>query len=525
MAVATRARWEGYAEATRGPDFAWWAEQHCIQAVDRFAGQPLVLEDWQRDFMDEALAEEADGVAYWRTIVLILPKKNGKTALLSAYALYEVLENAGAPEVLLAAATDKQAGRLFTAARRFVKSDPWLDARLVVRDHEGQIAQVGTFGTIHRFSGESGASAGTEPSLVVADELAEWNTPRRERTWADIATAGELTREAARVFVISHAGEPQERKTGILGKLLDANETNGEIERVHRALTISRDHESRTLVYNYCAATYNRKNIPAIRAANPASWISTEGLAALSKSAKLTDGQFLQLHGCVWASSIGALLTIEEWRALEAPDAKLKGRDALTIGFRGGDGWALVACRRRDSTLFPLGVGESPDIEQVDAIVQSTLSTFTVAGIFAAPSAEWKTTVDKWRKTLGRKRVIDVHVELPGPRTAQIVDRFQADAGHVDQQAEEAEEEEDESEATEPRVIEMKQNCDEKLAAAIAGARVAVAKTHKYLTADIQHPVSIAPAHAAMLAWEANAILPLASDALRNRRNYRIEQV
>ena len=41
-----------YAVATRGDHFAWWAETYCEQSVDVFAGKPLVLEQWQRDFFD-----------------------------------------------------------------------------------------------------------------------------------------------------------------------------------------------------------------------------------------------------------------------------------------------------------------------------------------------------------------------------------------------------------------------------------------------------------------------------------------
>ncbi|HEY3587231.1 MAG TPA: terminase large subunit, partial [Myxococcaceae bacterium] len=170
--------WMRYADATRGDHFVQWAHDHCIQSVDRFAGERLDLEDWQVTVMREALAELGEdeywGEAYWATTVLLVPKKNGKTSLLAAYALYELVENEGAPEVLLAAATDKQAGRLFNAAVRFVRSDPWLGARLVIREHEGQIAHAGTFGNLYRVSGDTGAAAGYGPSLVVVDELAEW---------------------------------------------------------------------------------------------------------------------------------------------------------------------------------------------------------------------------------------------------------------------------------------------------------------------------------------------------------------
>ena len=91
MAVlrAIAPQWESYADATRGEHFAWWAKEHCIQSIDQFEGLPLILEPgWQQPMMDESLAELGEDEAYWQTVVIILPKKNGKTALLAAYALY-----------------------------------------------------------------------------------------------------------------------------------------------------------------------------------------------------------------------------------------------------------------------------------------------------------------------------------------------------------------------------------------------------------------------------------------------------
>jgi Phage Terminase len=493
--------WEAYAQATRVEHFAWWAHEHCIQSTDRFAGRPLELENWQRAMMAEALAELDEDEAYWQTVVLVLPKKNGKTSLLAAYALYHLLENDGAPEILLAAATDKQAGRLFDAAVRFVKSDPWLGSRLVIREHEGQIVQVGGFGTLYRISGDTGAAAGYNPSLVVVDELAEWNTPRRRRTWADIATAGELTREQAHVFVISHAGEPQERVEGILGQLIDRNEADGELERVHRALTVSRNHASRTLVYNYDAGTNDPADLEAIRAANPASWISTERLEALAKSPKLTPGRFLQLHGCVWTSSRGAYLTLEEWRALELVDAELESGDEIMVGFRGADAWALVACRRSDGVLFELAGADpledvAPARELAGESMEWVLDTYRVAAIYTSSSAEYRTLADEWRHELGARRVLDVDISRPGVRTDHIVERFRADV----------------------QIGRVRHDGDRRLAAAIVAARLATARGHSYLVADARRGVPIAGALAALMAWEARAVLGAESETKKPGR-------
>jgi hypothetical protein len=488
-AVLERERWAAYAEATRVEHFAHWCAAHCVQWDGRFDGLPLELEPWQLDMMGEALAELGVDEAYWLTVALVIPKKNGKTSLLAAYALYHLLEDEGAPEILLAAATDKQAGRLFSAAVRFVKGDPWLSARLVVREHAGEIARVDGFGSLFRFSADTGAASGYNPSLVVADELKDWTTPLRRRAWADIATAG-MTRDYVHLFVISTAGEPEERVDGILGQLLDGNELEGELERVGPALTISRNHAGRTLVYNYDAHTLDAGDVDAIKAANPASWVTRERLAELAASPSLSSGRYLQLHGCVWATSESGYLELEDWRALELDGAELRAGDELAVGFRGADSCALVACRRTDGVLFALEVWESTaggrvDVEDVDDALMAALERYNVAAVYASASPAWATLVNGWRHFVGRKEVVDVDVATPSPRTAQITERFRADAlaGRV------------------------RHDGDRRLARHVAAARVARARNLPYLVESSRSGSPIAGAFAALLAWEARTLL------------------
>ena len=482
-AVATREPWEAYAEATRAPHFADWCERHCVQSIDRFDGRPLILEPWQRRIMAEALAEEAEDETYWRTVVLVIPKKNGKTSMLAAYALYHLLEDDGSPEILLAAATDKQAGRLFDTAVRFVKSDAWLAAHLVIREHEGQIARADGFGTLYRISGDSGAVAGYNPSLVVADELAEWTTPRRRRTWGDVATAGRMARRHAHVFVISTAGEPTERVGGILGQLIDRNELDGDTERVHRALTISRNHRAKTLVYNYDANTHDPADLDAIRAANPAAWIDSRTLVELAASPDLTPGKFLQLHGCVWAASEAGYLTLEEWRGLARPGV-LGDREEVLLGFRGAEGCALVACRRADGRLFSLGVWEHDiDADEIDATMADTLERQRVVALFACYTPERASLVDGWGHILGRRRATGVPIDRPSARTAEITERFRADA----------------------RAALVTHDGDRRVAGHMVAAQLARQRNLPYLTTDVRRGHPIDAAFACVLAWEARA--------------------
>lgn len=307
--------WKRYAAGTLVDHFAWWCEEFCVQSIDQFAGLPLVLEPWQVAYLGEALAVDGDGDPYWRAVHLVLPRKNGKSSMLAAYGLYHAEEDDGQPEVLLSASSDKQADRLFDYAAAFIRRSSHLSDRFHVRDYIGELARVDGGATVNRIASKPGSAHGANPSLVIVDELHAFTTPSLRKFWAAQITAGGARRNH-QVFSITTAGEASERDTSILGQIIDGNERRGDVERPHAALTISRNHDARVLVYNYCAPTTSRHDIPAVKLANPASWITRDVLAKSAADPDLTDAEFLQLHAGVWADSIDAFITADQWDRL-----------------------------------------------------------------------------------------------------------------------------------------------------------------------------------------------------------------
>jgi hypothetical protein len=111
-------RWLAYAAGSEVDHFAKFCREHLVQSEDRWEGKPLVLEPWQRRMLGEALAFDSDGWPTWRSVFIVAPRKNGKTAALASLSLNRLLTSAGRPEILLAAPSDRVAGRLFDAADR-----------------------------------------------------------------------------------------------------------------------------------------------------------------------------------------------------------------------------------------------------------------------------------------------------------------------------------------------------------------------------------------------------------------------
>jgi phage terminase large subunit-like protein len=103
--------------------------------------------------------------------------------------------------------------------------------------------------------------------------------------------------------------------------LIDSNESNGECDRAP-GLTVSRDHDARTIVFNYNAATHDPTDVVKMKQANPASWITEEFLARKASNPELSDSEVLQLHGCVWAEPILAWIPAGNWEACRVSAAQ-----------------------------------------------------------------------------------------------------------------------------------------------------------------------------------------------------------
>ena len=366
--------------------------------------------------MREAVAQSG-GAFRWKTLVLILPRKNGKTALLAAYALFRLLTDKGAPEILLAAASDKQAGRLFDAVCSFVYQNPELQAHVHLRAYTGEISRKDGGGKILRMASDPATLHGYNPSLVVCDELHAWTKPSQRKGWAALTTGGG-GRRLTQVVVISTAGSAEERREGILGQLLDANEEAGELEQ-RPGLTISRNEGARVIVFNYSAPTNDSTDIDALLLANPASWVDDAYLRAQAESPELTAAELLQLHGNVWAASSKAWLPAGAWDELADQWHGVPDGSQVVLGFDGSynrDATALVGCALGDTPhIFVIGVWERPPgvtswvvpRDEVDETVARALQRWTVLELACDPPG-WHAEINRWAETYGSPPVIEV---------------------------------------------------------------------------------------------------------------------
>lgn len=430
MSVVSSEPWHAYAAGSEVDHFAEFARTHLRHSDDRWEGQPFELEDWQRRMLGEALAFDENGWPVWRSVVIVAPRKQGKTALQAAVALYRLLTNSGRPEILLAASSDKQAGRLFDACARFVRRSGELSSLLRVRDHAGEIAREDGMGVILRLSSDPARLHGYGPTEVVADELAQWVTPQLQRAYAAL-TSGGGARSAPQSFSITTAGEASQRHSSILGRILDAAEEAEDVERTP-GLMVARMPDSQTLVYSWSAPTTDPRDTAAMKLANPASWITEEYLAKQAANPELTDAQVLQLHACVWAATSTTWIPPDTWAAAADRSRELQPGEEVYLGFDGSerrDATALVACSA-DGFVQPLKVWQRPDgagddwripRREVHDAVGAAFETFEVRELACDPSGWWA-ELDAWAERYPA-RVVEHTTQRPQKFSAAC-DRF-----------------------------------------------------------------------------------------------------
>lgn len=172
-----------------------------------WAGLPFQLMPWQEEFIRALYGTlKPDGKRQYRQALLYLPRKNGKSTLAAALALYHLLAD-GKPgaEVYLAAGSREQASICFNQCRDFVRSNPTLNKRLRIIEYKKLIMDPPSGSVLKALSADGALAHGLNPTAIIADELHIWEGKRGRELWEALQT-GFGTREEPLLLCISTAG-------------------------------------------------------------------------------------------------------------------------------------------------------------------------------------------------------------------------------------------------------------------------------------------------------------------------------
>jgi phage terminase large subunit-like protein len=179
-------------------------------------GKQFRLQDWQKDFIRDIYEPHRGTRRVVRRAILSMARKNGKTALIAAIALANLVGPEGIPrgEIYSAANDRDQAAIIFKFAKQMVELSPVLRAQVEIITSTKTMVVRRTGSTYRAVSAEAGTKHGYLPSVVIYDELAQ----AKSRELYDVLDTSFGARDEPLFITISTQSNDPEH---ILSKLID----------------------------------------------------------------------------------------------------------------------------------------------------------------------------------------------------------------------------------------------------------------------------------------------------------------
>lgn len=191
----------------RGNHAIEFIENFCKHSKGKMGGKPFLLELWQKA-MTAALfgfVHKIDGVRKYREFILIVARKNGKSAWGSAVALYMMVADGEAgPEIVSAATKKDQAKIIWSEAKRMVKKSPVLSKR--IRTLVAEMISDFNDGSFKPLSSDSNTLDGLNVHCSLIDEL----HAIEDKNLYDVIVDGMTAREQPISVITTTAGTVRE---------------------------------------------------------------------------------------------------------------------------------------------------------------------------------------------------------------------------------------------------------------------------------------------------------------------------
>lgn len=182
---------------------ATFVQRYLRHTKGRWSGQPFELAPWQRDGIMRPLFgwRRQDGARRFRTAYIEIPRKNGKSTLASALALYLLFaDGESGAEVYCAAADRDQARIVFDQAKAMIEESSALRRRSKV--YKNSVVVPGTRSTYKVLSADAYTKHGLNAHGIIFDEL----HAQPNRDLYDVLTTSTGARAQPLMIMITTAG-------------------------------------------------------------------------------------------------------------------------------------------------------------------------------------------------------------------------------------------------------------------------------------------------------------------------------
>lgn len=296
-----------------------FARQYIRHTLGKWSGQPFEFLPWQRDIVRTLFnSVDEEGRRQFRTCYITCARKQGKSTFVAAMALYFLVsdpDEVGA-HIYTAAASRDQSKVVLDECKRMVRAHPDLVSRVQIL----QNALVYKDRSIKALSHDAHTAHGLNPSVIICDEIAEWQGIRG-RDFYEVLQTSMGARQQPLMLIIGTAGYD---KNSIAWELDQhgLQVRDGAVEDPTFAPFIYRVEENADWT-----------SIDTLRQANPSlgQTVSEKYLLRQIERARTLpafQNNFLRLHANLWTEAETRFIGSEQWSACGLPvDAEqLKGR-------------------------------------------------------------------------------------------------------------------------------------------------------------------------------------------------------
>jgi len=185
-------------------------EKFCVQSKHPWTGKPLQLLEWQWEQIVKPLYGwfRKDGTRRYKEAGIWIPKKQGKSTLISALSLWHLLEYPGSSCYCLASNV-RQAGIVYSETASMCELGPlskycgknktiWIRRNLNTIEYKDK---KGNRSTLQILPCSPEGCSGWNANFICYDELAEWNGTHAQTIWDRLKNATAARTNALKVVI------------------------------------------------------------------------------------------------------------------------------------------------------------------------------------------------------------------------------------------------------------------------------------------------------------------------------------
>lgn len=177
-------------------------EKFCKHSKGQWCGKSVVLELWQKAIVQSVFGFVDDkGFRRYREVLIVVGRKNGKSTLLSALALYMLFgDKEGGAQICCVASKKDQAKIVFNEAKNMVSQNKILNKHIKPRKSDLYFSK--TFSSFEPLSSDSNTLDGLNMHCGIIDELHSI----KDRNIYDVSKQSMTSRQQPVLFMITTAG-------------------------------------------------------------------------------------------------------------------------------------------------------------------------------------------------------------------------------------------------------------------------------------------------------------------------------